>query len=107
MIKTLVDVSANASCVFTCNRREIFPEYDLFLNFIRSRSDAVLDLKALDGSTSAVGVDGVLRLKKCSLNICTEDSNSPNFCSSVCDKEYLFKIVDRSVLLYPMGFVST
>ena len=64
--KFVVEVSQLAKMtVIGCTREPIFADFGKFVNFLKFRSDTVIDLSIMSGSTAAVGVDGKMSLKSC------------------------------------------
>ncbi|XP_075261065.1 uncharacterized protein LOC142352814 isoform X2 [Convolutriloba macropyga] len=106
--KFVVEVSQLAKMtVIGCTREPIFADFGKFVNFLKFRSDTVIDLSIMSGSTAAVGVDGKMSLKSCQVYAAdaSDEEIDHVFNLKVVDKEYLYKVVDRSILIYPLGSV--
>lgn len=107
LLKLYLTLSNNYRYLIASPRELPFPEVISFHNFIISRSDCVIELTPIKGSTAAVGVDGrydVMGYKMTSSSDSGDDVMEKNVVNPV-RKTLLFKVVDRSVLLYPMGSV--
>ena len=94
-----MQISAMSDLVVVgCSRDPIFPDFGKFLEFLKSRSDSVIELFTMSGSTAAVGVDGKMSIRSCTVS---DDEVK----AQPVEKELLYKVVDRTVLVYPLGFV--